>query len=70
MVWLVGPLLSAVLLGEVNIEVLGAVVEQSLHLVVLTFSTVLVGEWLKATSQVNSVQIGLDWVALWEVGLA
>ena len=70
MVWLVGLMLSAVWLGEASIKVLGVVVEQSLCLVVLMFSMVWVEVQWEVTSQVDSVQIGLGWVAMWEVGLA
>ena len=63
MVWLVGLVLSTVWLSKVNIEVWGAVVEQSPHVVVLMFSMVMVEEQLEVTSQVDLVQIGLGWVA-------
>ena len=80
MVWLGAVIPIFVLLDEGSIMVLGAVVEQSPHLVKLKFSmvSVVVPQEIhsEGTSQVHLVQlqwwvqIGLGWVALWEVGLA
>ena len=67
-----------VFLGVENIVVLGAEVEQSPHLEKLKSSMVLVVMPQEVHSGVTSqvylvplqwVQIGLGWVALWEVGL-
>ena len=76
MVQLEDLVLSIALLDEANIEVCGAEVEQFPHLEVLKFSTIQAEGQLGVMSlidlglSIDLVQIGLGWVALWEVGLA
>ena len=67
-------MLSAVWLGKVSIKGLGVVVEQSPCLVRHLFSMVpevvpMEIVVVEAISQIVQMQIGLGWVALWEVGL-